>query len=230
MPSFVGFPAGKVRQTPLPAPFFTDLLPLIDDLGELKVTLYAFWLLDRREGKIRYFTLRDCLADAVLLRGFAGGAAALRESLSRAVARGTLLRVDFEDTPDEESLFFLNTPRGRAAVEGLRRGDWSPENIELPEVALDMERPNIYRLYEENIGPLTPLIADALREAEQTYPADWLEEAVSIAVENNVRRWRYVEAILSAWKKEGRHEQNRRNPQENRRRYVEGEFADFIEH
>ncbi len=230
MSPFVGFPAGKMRQTPLPAPFFTELLPQIDDLGELKVTLYAFWLLDRREGKIRYFTLGECLADVALLRGFGNDLAALRDGLSRAVSRGTLLRVDFEGLSDTASLFFLNTPRGRAAVEALRRGDWSPEQVEHPELTLDMERPNIYRLYEENIGALTPLIVDALREAEQTYPLEWLEEAVRIAVQNNVRRWRYVDAILSAWKKEGRHEQNRRDSEENRRRYVEGEFADFIEH
>ena len=63
-------------------------------------------------------------------------------------------------------------------------------------MALDVERPNIFRLYEENIGPLTPLIAEMLRDAEKTYPADWIEEAFKIAVENNVRRWRYIEAIL----------------------------------
>ena len=28
----------------------------------------------------------------------------------------------------------------------------------------------IFRLYEENIGPLTPLIAETLGEAEDTYP------------------------------------------------------------
>jgi DnaD/phage-associated family protein len=97
-------------------------------------------------------------------------------------------------------------------------------------VTLGQEQPNIFRLYEENIGPLTPMIAEALREAESTYPAQWVEEAFRIAVENNVRRWRYVEAILRSWQEEGRNDQDRRYSERDRRRYVEGQFSDFIEH
>ena len=47
---FAGFPAGKAASTPLPNLFFSDLLPAIDHLGELKVTLYAFWALGRQRG------------------------------------------------------------------------------------------------------------------------------------------------------------------------------------
>jgi DnaD/phage-associated family protein len=91
------------------------------------------------------------------------------------------------------------------------------------------ERPNIFRLYEENVGPLTPLMADVLREAEKVYPVNWLEEAFSIAVQRNARSWRFVEAVLKRWKEEGRDEQDRRDVKKDRRRYDEGEFADFIE-
>ena len=93
------------------------------------------------------------------------------------------------------------------------------------------ERPNIFKLYEENIGPLTPLIADALKDAEKTYPPDWVAEALGIAVKNNKRNWKYVEAILRRWKEEGHaKKQDRRDAQEDGRRYAEGEYADFIEH
>jgi hypothetical protein len=51
---------------------------------------------------------------------------------------------------------------------------------------------------------------------------------VRIAVQNNVRRWRYVQAILEDWRTKGRDGQ--RPPDAARRRYVEGDFADFIEH
>ena len=34
MSPFTGFPSGKVRFTSIPAPFFSDLLPEIDQLGE----------------------------------------------------------------------------------------------------------------------------------------------------------------------------------------------------
>ena len=78
-------------------------------------------------------------------------------------------------------------------------------------------------------------MADALKEAEETYPADWIDEAMRIAVEKNKRNWRYVNAILERWQREGRNAA-KKSPKidetltEDRRRYVEGEFSDFVEH
>jgi DNA replication protein DnaD len=69
-----------------------------------------------------------------------------------------------------------------------------------------------------------------LDDAEKSYPADWLEEAIKIAVKKNVRNWNYVEAILRSWKEKGRNETDRRNDQENPRKYIEGELADYIKH
>ena len=94
---------------------------------------------------------------------------------------------------------------------------------------------NIFRLYEENIGPLTPLIAETLGEAEDTYPAEWIEDAIRIAVQSNKRTWRYVAAILERWQREGRHDKkepskDRSDTEEPHRKYVEGQFSDFIEH
>jgi DnaD/phage-associated family protein len=216
--------------TPVPAQFFSELMPEIDHLGEMKVSLYAFWFLDRLESSVRYLTYEDFSSEDVLIQGL--GQDGLDEALDRAVNRGTLLRVQADGVPgtSTDTLFFLNTPRGRAAVQSIQNGQWKPQIQEHPPVSLDVERPNIYRLYEENIGPLTPMIADMLREAEQTYRQEWLEEAIRIAVQNNVRRWKYVEAILRSWQEDGRDGANRRNPEKDRRKYTEGEFADFIEH
>jgi DnaD/phage-associated family protein len=109
----------------------------------------------------------------------------------------------------------------------MQAGQWQPsgEPVSTP------PRPNIFALYEQNIGPLTPLLADALREAEAEFPPDWIEAALREAVANNVRNWKYALAILKRWKEEGRaEEQTRRDSEKDRRRYVEGEFADFVEH
>jgi DNA replication protein len=231
MKPFTGFPPGKTRLTPLPAAFFSELLPQIDDLSELKVTLYAFWLLDRMEGEFRFFRASDLTEDERLLEGLAKNRRQaltnLQDALERAVQRGSLLRVNLGE---EDSLYFLNTPRGRAAVVALQNGEWSPEDIQRPEVRLTLERPNIFRLYEENIGPLTPLIAETLEEAEKTYPVEWIEEAIRAAVESNVRRWRYVEAILRARLERSEHEANRGKSEKDRRRYIQGEYGEFVEH
>lgn len=232
--TFSGFPGGKVRVTPLPAAFFTDLLAQVDDLGELKVTLYAFWALDRQEGALRFLRFTDFASDQILLSGLSTqdqpAKAALADALRRAVQRGTLLQAQFQGGGLENAIFFLNSPRGRAALKALQAGEWSPDTVEVARAVLENERPNIFRLYEENIGPLTPLIADTLRDAEALYPPDWIEEAITRAVKNNARSWRYIEAILRSWKEKGRDDTYRRDSQKDRRRYLQDEFADFIEH
>ena len=209
MTAFKGFPPGKVRFTPLPAPFFTELLPAIDDLGELKVTLYAFWYLDHMEGNFRYIPRDDFSADQVFMCGLSEDSAQaeiiLDEGLVQAVERGTLLDVVLDLDGRAQSFYFLNTARGQAAVKAIKSDEWIPSGDAHYPIALGPEPPNIFRLYEENIGAITPLIADVLRDAEESYPPEWVEEAVQIAVENNVRSWKYVEAILERWQKEGRY-------------------------
>jgi len=231
--AFSGFPEGRQRLTPVPSLFFRELLPAIDDLAELKVTLYAFWALNQKEGTFRCLRRGELAADGALMEGLKTPGTtpdqALQAALDRAVARGTFLQAAVASDQGTEPVYFLNTPKGRAGVQAVERGEWRPDAGGSLDVAA--ERPNIFRLYEENIGPLTPLIADTLRDAEETYPASWIEEALRIAVENNVRKWRYVQAILEDWRTRGRDEREDRGDSEKaRRRYVEGEFADFIEH
>jgi DNA replication protein len=233
MPLFKGFPEGKVSFTPVPAPFFSDLLPAIDHLGELKLTVYIFWRLERREGVFRYLRRAEIIEDDRFMQGMGETTAlaerALNEALDLAVKRGTLLMAILELEDGTENFYFLNSPKGRAAIKAIQRGEWRPSgNAEVPiEVA---EAPNIFRLYEEHIGPLTPLIAEALGEAEDAYPTQWIEDAFRIAVENNKRSWSYISAILRRWQEGGRDEQNRQDTEKVRRKYVEGEFSDFIEH
>lgn len=232
MTSFSGFPSGKVRFTSIPAQFFTELLPQIDHLGELKVTLYIFWRLDHMEGTFRYLQLSDFTEDEKFLQSLEeDGQNALQDSLERCVQRGTLLKIKVDLGNGLRAFYFLNTPRGQAAVKAIQDGEWKPSGDPQYPLELTKERPNIFRLYEENIGALTPMIADTLREAEESYPAQWIEEAIGIAVENNVRKWRYIEAILSSWKEKGKDERtNRGDSEKDRRKYVEGEFSQFIEH
>lgn len=208
MKGFSGFPQGKLRLTQVPNLFFSDLLPIIEHLGEMKVTLYAFWALGQQEGQVRYLRLADFLNDSVLLAGMdvnrTQAAEAIIDGVERAVARGTFLHVNVESIDGQMDLYFLNTEKGRAAVEGITKGEWRPTMYEDASITLLVERPNVFVLYEQNIGPLTPMIADELRDAEQTYPASWIEEAILLAVENNVRKWRYVLSVLERWRQEGK--------------------------
>jgi DnaD/phage-associated family protein len=229
---FPGFPEGHSGITPILNPFFSELLPAIDHLGELKVTLYAFWALARKEGRFRYLIREEMAKDRLLLEALSSPGTtaleALDDSLERAVVRGTLLRVNIEMDEEAAVIYFLNTQKGRAAVKGIELGKWRPSGLPEAPLELSVERPNIFTLFEQNIGPLTPLMAERLRDAEATYPETWIEDAMSIAVENNVRKWRYIEAILENWRTKGRDEREDRGDTEKaRRRYVKGEFADF---
>lgn len=62
---------------------------------------------------------------------------------------------------------------------------------------------NIFQLYEENIGPLTPMISEMLQEAEKDYNPEWIEPALKIAAEANAHNWRFVAAVLRNWKENG---------------------------
>lgn len=235
MKGFPGFPDGKQRTTPVPNLFFSDLLPAIDNLAELKVTLYAFWSLAQREGRVRYLRRVDFTADPVLLAGMGPTDQAARDAvldgIERAVARGTFLHISIEGAGGEQDLYFPNTERGRAAVDGITSGDWRPNPGEEEPITLLVERPNIFVLYEQNIGALTPMIADELREAENAYPAQWIEEAIKLAVTNNVRRWKYVVSILERWRQEGRQDATgRRDSQRDLQRQIPDEYKDIIQH
>src|SRR6185503_1868689 len=186
MKGFSGFPPGKVRTIPVPSLFFSELLTQIDHLGELKVTLYCLWRLALKEGNTRYVRLNELLGDANFLNGLAPykheAEALLAESLERATSRGALLHVEIESASGKEDLYFMNTPKGRAAVEAMTRGEWRPTSDDDTPVEVLVDRPNVFTLYEQNIGPLTPLIADELRDVESEYPPEWIEEAIREAV------------------------------------------------
>ena len=56
---------------------------------------------------------------------------------------------------------------------------------ETPEKSEISNEPNIFELYEKEIGALTPMIAETLKCAKEDFPDHWIREAVAIAVRNN---------------------------------------------
>jgi DnaD/phage-associated family protein len=232
--SFDGFAPGKQPTFSIYSAFISELLPKIDDLAELKVTLYFMWAVQQRDGRFRYLRRQDFLEDTGFMAGLAGfdfsPEATLDAALASACERGTLLCASVTLAGEEEPLYFINSQLGRAAVEQIERGGWLPSFADAP-VEIIPPRPNVYRLYEDNIGPLTPMIADTLKDAEKEYPASWIEEAIRIAVENNARSWRFVQVVLDRWQREGKKDATSERPAEqDGQRFVTGKYADYIEH
>jgi DNA replication protein len=201
MTKFSGFTSSETF-TQLPDALF-HLLKEIEELAELKVTLYAIWRVEHIEGSHHALQENDFEAESLGL-----SVKEIQRGLKKALERGTLLKA----ARGSNVLYFVNSPRGRAAAEAFEQGErqGSFETSSGPR-----QRPNIFKLYEENIGPLTPLIADTLKDAEDLYYPEWISDAIGLAVKNNKRNWKYIEAILKRWKDEGRAEkQDRRNDQE----------------
>ncbi len=218
MKEFSGFLDDTRNLVPVPAQFF-ELLTQVDQLGELKVTLFAMGFIAKSGDYANCILMEDFTTDAELMSSLGDNPeeafTALEDSLDRAMQRGSLIRVAARQSPEQKPYYFINTPRGRAAAQAMQQGDV----IQHRPIKTEPEKPNIFNIYEANIGPLTPMIADTLRDAEMTYSPAWIEEAMQIAVQNNIRRWRYVEAILKSWKEKGKYGRNKRNAEEDFRQY-----------
>jgi len=203
---FAGFPAGALATT-IPNLFFTAVLPRISDPAELVVSLYFFFAHGRKKGQPRFLTYAELAADDILVAALDSlGGDALRRGLSAAVERGTLLRLDAEPAGQEgqaQELYLLNTAAGRREAAAIEAGEQGMGQVLAPPPEPHEPKPNIFELYEQNIGPLTPMVAEYLKDAEKEYPADWFEPAFQRAVEQNKRSWSYIAAILKRWQAEG---------------------------
>ena len=207
---FQGFPRGTAH-IPVPSPVFGPLLEEIDDLGELKCTLRALWLLHQRKGYPRFLALRELLADRVLLAALKGAEPsaqeAIRQALRKAVQRGSFICTTVERNGEREELYLLNSDTGRKGLEAIQKGR-VPSVIHVDGDAIPAEeapqKESIFALYEDNVGLLTPILADELKEAEATYPWLWIQEAFKLAVSRNRRNWRYISRILERWATEGK--------------------------
>jgi DnaD/phage-associated family protein len=244
---FAGFSPGT-QYTPVPDPLLGPLLEQIRDLAELKVTLRGLWLLHRKRGFPRALPLTELLNDGVLLRGLSVPGGDPREEIRRglrlAVARKTLLLYQPDPGPPEQQSYLLNTDSDRRALARMQQGGDLPprDDLWLAEVPMEtsaedrsfdraqdkpfdsaQDKSNIFALYEENVGLLSPIMVEKLKEAEEAYPWPWVQEAFTIAVTHNKRSWHYISGILRRWAAEGKDhgEPGRYSKEGDRQKYLQ---------
>ncbi|HLI51244.1 MAG TPA: DnaD domain protein [Thermomicrobiaceae bacterium] len=205
----------------IPRDFFEHALPVIRDIAELQVMLATFRLIAEpawSDGVVLETALLhdDLLRQSLHQTGAAAPPVAdIQRGIDLAAARGTLLRFRVVQSSDEareelddDSVWLMPaTPENQLRLTLMQRGEASlPTQLRLGRhgVRIEPERPNIFRLYEQNVGLVSPLIADQLIEAMSIYPATWIEDAIELAVSYNRRQWRYIQRILQRWATEGR--------------------------
>lgn len=235
MKPFQGFPT-RMDFTPIPNLFLSRLVPQITDITELKTILHIFMSIYSKKGYPRFVSSSELLNKASLLQSLKQtdkpAEEVLSNSLESAVKRGIILHLKADCNGKPEDIYFLNTQSDRQAMERIKSRELNLPGFEakaIP-VAQTEELPDIFTLYEDNIGMLTPIIADELKEAEKLYSHTWIRDAIKKAVNQNKRKWNYISAILERWSAEGRSDgaYRRDSEKEDPDKYIRGKYGHMV--
>jgi DnaD/phage-associated family protein len=202
----------KTEFISLPDSFFTQAMPKIQDLAELKVVLYVAYLILRKQERplsdIIGVTYKELKAESYRLSAELSEET-IRHALDLAVEHGTLLHstLNINGVPEDVYSLTAQMYRGRQT-----------------------STINIFVLYEQNIGMITPMIAEELKEAEKLYPPQWIEEACKEAVTLNKRSWKYIARILERWASEGKDsgEHRRSIKKVDPDKYIKGRYGHMV--
>ena len=193
----------------LPDSFFTQAVPKIQDLAELKIVLYAAYLILRKQDHphpdIIGVTYKELKAESCRLSAELDEET-IRQALNSAVEHGTLLHSTLNINGVLEDIYSL-----------------TDDSRQPPAI-------NIFALYEQNIGIITPMIAEELKEADKLYPPQWIEEAFKEAVTLNKRSWKYIARILERWASEGKDsgEYKRDIKKDGPDKYIKGRYGHLV--
>jgi DnaD/phage-associated family protein len=189
----------------LPDSFFTQAVPKIQDLAELKIVLYVAYLILRKPDHTQFVTYKELKAESCRLSAELGEET-LRQALNSAVEHGILLHSTLNINGMLEDVYSLTVDSHQ------------PPTI------------NVFALYEQNIGMITPMIAEELKEAEKIYPPQWIEEAFKEAVTLNKRSWKYIARILERWASEGKDsgEYRRDIKKDGPDKYIKGRYGHLV--
>ncbi len=225
-----GFP-DKSKFTPVPNLLFGQLLEEVIDMWQLKCLLRLMFMLNQKKGFPRFLTWEDLISDRVLrialsdytydhneipnhsIRDHDPYVYKLANILHELDSLGLILSVDKHESIDGFSVanaFLINNEEGRRGIKSVsgkfdgKSGIGSQGTLNGGTTVLPKDRPNIFSLYEENIGIIGHIMAEELKEAEKEYPESWLNEAFREAVIQNKRNWSYIKAILHNWTENGK--------------------------
>ena len=202
---FEGFRTGS-KAVAIPVEFFNELMPTLNRGVEIRVVLHVIYMIFRKSGRIRAVSFEELVNETSLRAALSEDTYRfqIKEALDRGVQAGALLECHLNQ---HDFLYFLNNEGGRRQYQQIHMGTLSFSEDSQIATAIKLDKTTPIIAYEQEIGTVTPAIAEAIREAEGIYPTEWIIEALNLASTNNARSWRYVDAILKRWNKEGRNDE-----------------------
>jgi len=215
--------AAETDFVPLPDIFFTQVMPQIHDSDELKVMIYIFYLLHHMQGHPRFITYEELFSHSALI---SVKEEVIRRALNSAVERGVILGLTLNINGKWQEACLINTESNKRAIGDIERGEF-PLGRAIPQKE---RKPNVFALYEQNIGVITPMVAEELKEAEKLYPFQWIEAAFKEAVVMNKRNWKYIARILERWANEGKDsgEYRQDTKKSGPNKYITGKYGHLV--
>lgn len=207
----------------LPSSFCINVLLQTHDIAQIKATLLIFYLLHSKKKMPAYITYQELVSQASSIADL--DEETLKQALKLAVEHEAIFPATLNSRGKIQHIYANNTDRNE--IEQILKGKAHFRQ-------LNQERkkttPNIFTLYEQNIGIITPMIAEELKESEKRYSPQWIEQAFKEAVVANKRSWRYIARILEIWasqgKKNGTHWQNTKKG--NSDKYISGKYGHLV--
>ncbi len=98
----------------------------------------------------------------------------------------------------------------KIAPEGIAPEGIAPEPslvvLKPSSATADAQRGEIFTFYQNEIGMISPMIAESLNMwiDDKDFPRQWIVDAIRRAAVMNKRSWAYIETILKAWKAAGK--------------------------
>ena len=169
----------------------------INDLDTLKCMLRIFDIVAKANDAMTIPIQQKTLLKDALLLNYLGKPNEIMKALQNALQLGLLSQHVDSDDEIEYTLIYSDTVnynqnQSRTANDHNRYD----KNT--------LASTSIFKIYEENIGLVTPLVAESLAEAEKRYSSQWIVEAFKLATTRNKRSWAYISRILERWFIEGK--------------------------
>jgi DNA replication protein len=237
MNEFQGFPA-RMQFTAVPNIVFSAILPQIEDIDELKVLLHVLAILYPKKAAFRVLTLNELLSDAALAGDFKGlpteRAEKVKKALDNLVRKRILLHMVKAMEGAAEDYYCVNNEANRTIIQKIEQGETGLPAVKAENITPGSGEPppDIFSIYEQNIGILTPLIAEELKEAQKHYPGNWISDAIKEAVTANKRNWRYIARVLEDWSTGGKSSGTHRgNPKTDTDpdKYIRGKYGHMVQ-